>query len=71
MDLLLSTPPYSRIERLTSLLSKKLYRYEDQVLREFSINILYYLSGADSGVSRSSGSSSRKSCPGLRWAISM
>ena len=34
------------------MLSKKLYRYEDQVLREFSINILYYLSGADSGVSR-------------------
>lgn len=34
------------------LLSKRLYRYEDQVLREFSINILYYLSGADSGVSR-------------------
>jgi len=52
VDLILSTPPYSRIERLALLLAKKLYRYEDQVLREFSINLLYYLSGADSGVAR-------------------
>merc|ERR1711978_161626 len=34
------------------MLAKKLYRYEDQVLREFSINLLFYLSGADSGVAR-------------------
>jgi len=34
------------------MLAKKLYRYEDQVLREFSINLLYYLSAADSGVAR-------------------
>ena len=53
VDLILSTPPYSRIVKLTRILAKKLYRYEDQVLREFSINILYYLSGADTGVSRS------------------
>jgi len=52
VDLILSTPPYSRIERLSLLLAKKLYRYEDQVLREFSINLLFYLSGADSGVAR-------------------
>jgi len=52
VDLLLSTPPYSRIEKLCSFLSKKLYRSEDQVLREFSINLLFYLSGADSGVAR-------------------
>lgn len=52
VDLLLATPPFSRIQKLTKLLAKKLYRYEDQVLREFSINILYYLSGADTGVSR-------------------
>ena len=52
VDLILSTPPYSRIEKLTMMLAKKLYRYEDQVLREFSINLLYYLSGADSGVAR-------------------
>ena len=52
VDLILSTPPYSRIEKLALLLAKKLYRYEDQVLREFSINLLFYLSGADSGVAR-------------------
>jgi AT-rich interactive domain-containing protein 1 len=52
VDLILTTPPYSRIVRLTRFLAKKLYRYEDQVLREFSINMLYYLSAADSGVSR-------------------
>ena len=34
------------------MLAKKLYRFEDQVLREFSINLLYYLSQADSGVAR-------------------
>lgn len=51
-DLILSTPPYSRIEKLTLALAKKLYRHEDQVLREFSINLLYYLSGADTGVAR-------------------
>jgi len=52
VDLLLSTPPYSRLEQLCSFLSKKLYRSEDQVMREFAINLLYYLSQADSGVAR-------------------
>merc|ERR1712226_386916 len=52
VDLILSTPQYTRIEKLTLMLAKKLYRYEDQVLREFSINLLYYLSAADSGVAR-------------------
>ena len=52
VDLILTTPPYMRIGKLTKFLAKKLYRYEDQVLREFSINILYYLSAADTGVSR-------------------
>jgi len=52
VDLLLSTPPYSRIEKLCSFLSKKLYRSEDQVLREFAINLLFYFSAADSGVAR-------------------
>merc|ERR1712183_707591 len=40
------------IEKLTLLLARKLNRYENQVLREFSINLLYYLSAADSGVAR-------------------
>ena len=52
VDLLLSTPPYRRIEKLTLMLAKKLNRYENQVLREFSINLLYYLSAACSGVAR-------------------
>jgi len=52
VDLLLATPPYSRIERLCHLLSRGLCRTEDQVSREFSINLLSYLSGADSGVAR-------------------
>lgn len=52
VDLLLTTPPYRRIEKLTCLLARKLNRYENQVLREFSINLLYYLSAADSGVAR-------------------
>jgi len=52
VDLILSTPPYSRLEDLCSFLSKKLYRSEDQVMREFAINLLFYFSGADSGVAR-------------------
>lgn len=52
VDLLLSTPPYSRLENLCSFLAKKLYRSEDQVMREFAINLLFYFSGADSGVAR-------------------
>lgn len=52
VDLLLSTPPFSRIEKLCGFLSRKLYRSEDQVLREFAINLLFYFSQADSGVAR-------------------
>lgn len=52
VDLMLTTPPYRRIEKLTLLLARKLNRFENQVLREFSINLLYYLSAADSGVAR-------------------
>jgi AT-rich interactive domain-containing protein 1 len=52
IDLMLSTPPFSRLEKLIKILAKKLYRFEDQVLREFSINMLFYLSAADTGISR-------------------
>ena len=48
----MSTPPFTRIEKLCGFLSKKLYRSEDQVLREFAINLLFYFSQADSGVAR-------------------
>jgi len=57
VDLMLTTPPYRRIEKLTQLLAKKLNRYENQVLREFSINLLFYLSAASSGVARTIASS--------------
>ena len=49
---MLSTPPFSRVEKLCGFLSKKLYRSEDQVMREFAINLLFYFSQADSGVAR-------------------
>lgn len=52
MDLLLATPPYSRIERLCQLLCRSLCPSEEQVMREFAINLLSYLSAADSGVAR-------------------
>merc|ERR1719445_2322842 len=52
VDLILATPPFSRLEKLCGFLARKLYRSEDQVLREFAINLLYYFSGADSGVAR-------------------
>merc|ERR1712071_377448 len=39
-------------ENLLHLLTRSLCRTEDQVLREFSINLLYYLSAADSSMTR-------------------
>ena len=52
MDLILATPPFSRLEKLVHFLTRSLCRTEDQVLREFAINLLYYLSAADSGMAR-------------------
>jgi len=52
MDLVIATPPFSRLEKLVHLLTRSLCRTEDQVLREFSINLLYYLSAADSSMAR-------------------
>ncbi|XP_018024844.1 trithorax group protein osa [Hyalella azteca] len=51
-DLVLATPPFSRLERLCSQLTRMLCRGEDQVLREFSINLLHYFAAAESGVAR-------------------
>lgn len=53
VDLLLATPPFSRIEKLCQLLCRSLCRTEEQVMREFALNLLYYLSAADSGVGKS------------------
>ena len=52
MDLILATPPFSRLEKLVNLLTRSLCRTEDQVLREFAINLLYYLSAGDSAMAR-------------------
>lgn len=52
VDLVVATPPFPRLERLCRVLARQLCRSEDQVLREFSVNLLHYLAGADSGVAR-------------------
>ncbi|CAH1103269.1 unnamed protein product [Psylliodes chrysocephalus] len=52
VDLVIATPPFSRLERLCTVLTKHLCRSEDQVLREFSINLLHYLAAADSSMAR-------------------
>lgn len=52
MDLILATPPFTRLEKLVHFLTRSLCRTEDQVLREFAVNLLYYLSAADSGMAR-------------------
>ncbi|XP_050313093.1 trithorax group protein osa isoform X4 [Anthonomus grandis grandis] len=52
VDLVIATPPFSRLEKLCVVLTKHLCRSEDQVLREFSINLLHYLSAADSSMAR-------------------
>ncbi|GAB6031017.1 hypothetical protein CHUAL_007836 [Chamberlinius hualienensis] len=52
VDLVLATPPFSRIERLFGFLSRSLGRYEDQVVREFAVVLLHYFAQADSGIAR-------------------
>lgn len=52
VDLVIATPPFSRLERLCAVLTKHLCRSEDQVLREFSVNLLHYLAAADSTMAR-------------------
>ncbi|XP_066588206.1 trithorax group protein osa [Prorops nasuta] len=52
VDLVVATPPYSRLQRLCLVLTRLLCRSEEQVLREFGVNLLHFLSAADSGVAR-------------------
>lgn len=52
VDLVIATPPFSRLEKLCAVLTRHLCRNEDQVLREFSVNLLHYLAAADSAMSR-------------------
>lgn len=52
VDLVIATPPFSRLENLCSVLTRHLCRNEDQVLREFSVNLLHYLASAESSMAR-------------------
>ncbi|CAB0010855.1 unnamed protein product [Nesidiocoris tenuis] len=52
VDLVIATPPYCRLERLAAVLTRLLCRSEEQVLREFAVNLLYYLGAADSVMAR-------------------
>lgn len=53
VDLVMATPPYTRLEKLTCVLTRLLCNKSgDQVLREFAVNLLHYLAAADSSMSR-------------------
>ena len=52
VDLMLATPPWSRIDKLYHNLSRCLSRHEDQTIREFSVVLLSNLSSADSSSAR-------------------
>lgn len=52
VDLVIATPPFTRLEKLCSVLTRHLCKNEDQVLREFSVNLLHYLAAADTAMSR-------------------
>ncbi|XP_022248636.1 AT-rich interactive domain-containing protein 1A-like isoform X3 [Limulus polyphemus] len=52
VDLLLATPPWSRIEKLFSFLAQSLNRNKDQVLREFSLVILSSFAQADDSIAK-------------------
>lgn len=52
VDLMLATPPWSRIDKLYHNLSRALSRHEDQTVREFSVVLLSNLSSADSSSAR-------------------
>lgn len=52
VDLMLATPPWSRVDRLISLLSRWMARGEDQVLREFSVVLISNMVTAETYVAR-------------------
>ncbi|KAL5273718.1 ARID1B family protein [Megaselia abdita] len=52
VDLVIATPPFNRLEKLCAVLTRHLCKNEDQVLREFSVNLLHYLAAADSAMAR-------------------
>lgn len=52
VDLILATPPWTRIEKLFEVLANLLNANEDQTIREFSLVLLSNLTAADSGIAR-------------------
>lgn len=52
VDLVIATPPFPRLEKLCAVLTRHLCKNEEQVLREFSVNLLHYLAAADSTMAR-------------------
>ena len=52
VDLLLATPPFTRIDRLLAILTEMLANRKDQVTREFAVVLLSNLSPADSFIGR-------------------
>lgn len=52
VDLILATPPWSRIEKLFSNLARSLGRHEEQTVREFSIVLLSNFSSAEASSAR-------------------
>lgn len=52
VDLILATPPWTRIEKLFDVLNRLLSINEDQTVREFSLVLLSNLTAADAGVAR-------------------
>ena len=53
VDLMLATPPWSRIDKLYNNLARSLSRHEDQTVREFCVVLLSNFSAADSSSARS------------------
>jgi len=52
-DLVLATPPRERLDQLGQVLAKKLYKSEDQSVRETSISLLHYIISANTEFSLS------------------
>ncbi|KAG9508763.1 Trithorax group protein osa, partial [Fragariocoptes setiger] len=52
VDLILATPPWSRIEKLFAVLSRSLSKDEDQTVRELALVLLSNLASAGSSVAR-------------------
>lgn len=52
VDLVVATPPRSRVAALCAGLARDLCRPERPVVREFAVNLLHYLAGAGAGAAR-------------------